>query len=178
MESSVLSGINNYELMKSSDFLLWAQIVPLVSKRMFFDDGMVKVVDHSMIPWTCVDGFSREKRKRKREPWRDEMNNFATKVNKVIPNLLKVNLRKASMQAASSTSTASSQGKGPLVAVAQLTATNDHAKNFSEAAQCAQQAADKGCSLLALPECFSFIGSSPQETLAQVGGLRPLFFFS
>jgi hypothetical protein len=103
------------------------------------------------------------------------MNNFATKVNKVIPNLLKVNLRKASMQAVSSTSTAS-QGKGPLVAVAQLTATNDHAKNFSEAAQCAQQAADKGCSLLALPECFSFIGSSPQETLAQVGGVRPLFF--
>jgi hypothetical protein len=38
MESSVLSGINNYEFMKSSDFL-WAQIISLVSERLFFDDG-------------------------------------------------------------------------------------------------------------------------------------------
>lgn len=61
--------------------------------------------------------------------------------------------------------------KAPLVAVAQLTATNDHAKNFQDAVKCAKDAAAQGCSFLALPECFSFIGSSVQETLEQAEAL-------
>lgn len=56
---------------------------------------------------------------------------------------------------------------GPLVAVAQLTATNDHAQNFRDAETCARAAFAAGCSLLALPECFSFIGASAEETIAQ-----------
>lgn len=64
---------------------------------------------------------------------------------------------------------------GPLVAVAQLTATSNHDKNFMDVSICAHQAAEQGCSFLALPECFSFIGSSVQETLDQVYYF-PFFF--
>jgi len=46
-------------------------------------------------------------------------------------------------------------------------ATSDHAQNFADAATCARLSKKQGCSLLCLPECFSFIGSSPAETLAQ-----------
>ena len=101
-----------------------------------------------------------------------------------------------------STSVGDHDHQGPVVAVAQLTATSDHAKNFADAATCASQAAAKGAVLLCLPEvpgcanaslfrgagvetrriiclvlnlpcrnlatqCFSFIGSSADETIAQ-----------
>lgn len=44
------------------------------------------------------------------------------------------------------------------VAVAQMTATGDSSKNFDTCSDLARQAADAGCALLCLPECFSFIG--------------------
>lgn len=44
------------------------------------------------------------------------------------------------------------------VAVGQMTATNDIEKNFGACSRLAKQAFDQGCALLALPECFAFIG--------------------
>jgi len=55
--------------------------------------------------------------------------------------------------------------------VAQLTSTGDHAANFANAAALAEEASEQGCGFLALPECFSFIGTSAAETVAQSEGL-------
>ena len=57
------------------------------------------------------------------------------------------------------------------VAVAQLTSTGDHAANFANVAALAEEASEQGCGFLALPECFSFIGTSAAETVAQSEGL-------
>jgi len=54
------------------------------------------------------------------------------------------------------------------VAVAQMTSTGDHEANFVQAASLARDAAAKGCALVCLPECFSFIGLSVPDTIAQV----------
>ena len=53
------------------------------------------------------------------------------------------------------------------VAVGQMTSTSNVLDNYETCARLARQAKDAGCSLLALPECFSFIGSTGEESLAQ-----------
>ncbi len=49
------------------------------------------------------------------------------------------------------------------VAVGQMTAVGDQLANFETCKRLAQEAAGKGCRMLFLPECFSFIGTSQQE---------------
>lgn len=44
------------------------------------------------------------------------------------------------------------------LAVGQMTATNNIDANFAACSRLAKSAADEGCGLLALPECFAFIG--------------------
>jgi len=53
------------------------------------------------------------------------------------------------------------------VAVAQITSTSDKQQNFQSCRALAVEAASTGAKLLALPECFNFIGSSAQETIEQ-----------
>ncbi|KAK3259876.1 hypothetical protein CYMTET_31144 [Cymbomonas tetramitiformis] len=56
---------------------------------------------------------------------------------------------------------------GPVkIAVGQMTAKNDLLTNYSTCERLCQQAAEAGCKLLCLPECFSFLGSSDQESLS------------
>lgn len=52
------------------------------------------------------------------------------------------------------------------VAVGQMTATADRDANFLTCKQLAQAAVAEQCSMLFLPECFSFIGRSPAESVA------------
>eukprot|EP00775_Hariotina_reticulata_P010801 gene10801-10957_t len=58
------------------------------------------------------------------------------------------------------------------VAVGQMTAVGDQLLNFNTCKQLAEQAATAGCSMLFLPECFSFIGTSQQESLAKAEPLE------
>lgn len=50
-------------------------------------------------------------------------------------------------------------------AIAQLCSTASKHHNLLNIAKCARIASEKGASMLFLPECFGFIGSSSQETL-------------
>lgn len=50
-------------------------------------------------------------------------------------------------------------------AIAQLCSTASKHNNLLNVAKCARIASEKGASMLFLPECFGFIGSSSQETL-------------
>jgi predicted amidohydrolase len=50
-------------------------------------------------------------------------------------------------------------------AIAQLCSTASKHNNLLNVAKCARIASECGASVLFLPECFGFIGSSPQETL-------------
>ena len=59
----------------------------------------------------------------------------------------------------------------PRVAVGQLNSTGDHAANLAQAEKLCEDAAAAGANLLCLPEAFSFIGASPQETIAQAEAL-------
>ncbi|PNH11452.1 Nitrilase 1, partial [Tetrabaena socialis] len=52
------------------------------------------------------------------------------------------------------------------IAVGQMTSTGDTSANFDTCARLAQDAVQAGCRMIFLPECFSFIGESPSETLA------------
>ncbi|KAG2434562.1 hypothetical protein HYH02_012228 [Chlamydomonas schloesseri] len=52
------------------------------------------------------------------------------------------------------------------VAVGQMTACGDQAANLAVCSRLAQDAAAAGCTALFLPECFSFIGESPAQSLA------------
>ncbi|GIL79098.1 hypothetical protein Vretifemale_8387, partial [Volvox reticuliferus] len=66
-----------------------------------------------------------------------------------------------------STRVAEAGGPGPIrIAVGQMTATGDQAANLSTCARLAKDAAEAGCSMLFLPECFSFIGESQAESVA------------
>ena len=61
----------------------------------------------------------------------------------------------------------SSASTKPLrrAAIAQLCSTSSKLQNLIDVAKCAGQASQLGASMLFLPECFGFIGSSAQETL-------------
>ena len=59
----------------------------------------------------------------------------------------------------------------PRVAVGQLNSTGDHAANLAQAEKLCEDAAAAGANLLCLPEAFSFIGASPQETISQAEAL-------
>ncbi|GFR42671.1 hypothetical protein Agub_g3482, partial [Astrephomene gubernaculifera] len=52
------------------------------------------------------------------------------------------------------------------IAVAQMTSGGDQEANFATCARLAREAAEAGCRMLFLPECFAFIGASPAESLA------------
>jgi predicted amidohydrolase len=52
-------------------------------------------------------------------------------------------------------------------AIAQLCATNNKLQNLLNVARCAGMARQQGASILFLPECFGFIGTSSEETLQQ-----------
>lgn len=52
-------------------------------------------------------------------------------------------------------------------AIAQLCATNNKLQNLLNVAKCAGMARHQGASILFLPECFGFIGTSSEETLQQ-----------
>lgn len=49
------------------------------------------------------------------------------------------------------------------VAVGQMTSVGDQDANFNVCSQLAREAAHKGCKMLFLPECFSFIGVNQKE---------------
>jgi predicted amidohydrolase len=53
-----------------------------------------------------------------------------------------------------------------IAAIAQLCSTSNKLQNLYNIAQCAGWAKRHGASMLFLPECFGFIGSSAKETLA------------
>ncbi|GAX78444.1 hypothetical protein CEUSTIGMA_g5885.t1 [Chlamydomonas eustigma] len=55
----------------------------------------------------------------------------------------------------------------PKVAVSQMTAVGDQAVNFETCRKLAQSSVAAGCSMLFLPECFSFIGSSQPESISK-----------
>ena len=59
----------------------------------------------------------------------------------------------------------------PRVAVGQINSTSDHAGNLAQAADLCRAAEAAGAGLLCLPEAFSFIGASPQETISQAEAL-------
>jgi deaminated glutathione amidase len=63
-----------------------------------------------------------------------------------------------------STNTVMDQGLAKA-AVAQLTSTSDKLLNLRDIAICAALAKQNGATMLFLPECFGYIGSSPTETL-------------
>jgi predicted amidohydrolase len=65
------------------------------------------------------------------------------------------------VRAMSTTSSNSSK----RAAIAQLTATNNKYSNLINVAHCAALAKNQGASMLFLPECFGFIGSSGAETI-------------
>ncbi|KAL3147867.1 hypothetical protein ABBQ32_002588 [Trebouxia sp. C0010 RCD-2024] len=58
------------------------------------------------------------------------------------------------------------------VAVGQMTSTSDREANYIICQQLAQAAVAEGCSMLFLPECFSFIGGSPAESTAAASPLE------
>lgn len=51
------------------------------------------------------------------------------------------------------------------VAVGQLCSTSDTASNFKKIRHLTERAKIANCQLLALPECFSFIGTSSSESV-------------
>ncbi|KAI8464753.1 MAG: carbon-nitrogen hydrolase [Monoraphidium minutum] len=53
------------------------------------------------------------------------------------------------------------------IAVGQMTSVGDQAANFETCRRLAEEAAGRGCSMLFLPECFSFIGTSQPESLSK-----------
>ncbi|WIA37182.1 hypothetical protein OEZ86_014137 [Tetradesmus obliquus] len=61
----------------------------------------------------------------------------------------------------------SQPGRRSKVAVGQMTSVGDQLANFNTCKQLAEQAAAAGCSMLFLPECFSFIGASQPESLSK-----------
>eukprot|EP00038_Savillea_parva_P025199 m.46643 g.46643 ORF g.46643 m.46643 type:complete len:318 (+) comp6788_c0_seq1:1037-1990(+) len=64
----------------------------------------------------------------------------------------------------------------PRIAVAQMRSTDVVEDNFDTVRRLVQRAADQGCSLVSLPECFEWIGSGPAESLAFAQRLdEPLF---
>ncbi|KAF6254735.1 carbon-nitrogen hydrolase [Scenedesmus sp. NREL 46B-D3] len=71
-----------------------------------------------------------------------------------------------SAAAAAAAAAASPAGRRCKVAVAQMTSVGDQLANFNTCKQLAEQAAAAGCSMLFLPECFSFIGASQPEVRA------------
>eukprot|EP00928_Gymnodinium_smaydae_P009477 TRINITY_DN13559_c0_g1_i1.p1 TRINITY_DN13559_c0_g1~~TRINITY_DN13559_c0_g1_i1.p1 ORF type:complete len:283 (-),score=58.83 TRINITY_DN13559_c0_g1_i1:201-1049(-) len=52
------------------------------------------------------------------------------------------------------------------IGLCQMTARNDKDVNFETCRGLVAEAVDKGCDLVALPECFSFIGAQPGEAQA------------
>ncbi|KAI2489971.1 carbon-nitrogen hydrolase [Fragilaria crotonensis] len=69
-----------------------------------------------------------------------------------------------SISAAAAASSSSSLPK-PKAAVVQLTSTSNKFSNLVKIARCAAFAKQQGASMLFLPECFGFMGSSATETL-------------
>ncbi|GIL63720.1 hypothetical protein Vafri_17747 [Volvox africanus] len=56
---------------------------------------------------------------------------------------------------------------GPVrIAVGQMTSNGDQEANLATCARLAKDAAEAGCRMLFLPECFSFIGESQAESVA------------
>ena len=58
-----------------------------------------------------------------------------------------------------------------------MTEYSNHTQNLADVAECARRASAAGCVFLALPECFSFIGASPDETIAQAIVMNYFMFF-
>ncbi|XP_064032243.1 deaminated glutathione amidase isoform X2 [Pogoniulus pusillus] len=59
----------------------------------------------------------------------------------------------------------------PLVAVCQVTSTPDKEQNFASCARLVQEAAQRGASLIFLPEGFDYIGEDTAQTLSLAEGL-------
>mmetsp|Transcript_32769 Transcript_32769/g.104459 ORF Transcript_32769/g.104459 Transcript_32769/m.104459 type:complete len:303 (-) Transcript_32769:1122-2030(-) len=62
------------------------------------------------------------------------------------------------------------------LAIGQMTATGSHAANVETARALCELASEAGATMLALPECFAFIGSNASETLAQATTLKDAKF--
>jgi len=75
-------------------------------------------------------------------------------------------MRRVAAALGAPTSTSKRMSPTPLVAVAQLTATDDRKENLRVCRDLAFQAKAAGAGLLCLPECFSFLGRSWRETVA------------
>ncbi|KAM3577190.1 hypothetical protein VYU27_000873 [Nannochloropsis oceanica] len=77
-------------------------------------------------------------------------------------------MRFASLASAAAATAASSSRlpMNPLVAVGQLTSTEDRDQNIRRCRDLAVRAKKAGAALLCLPECFSLVGSSWRETVA------------
>ena len=92
-----------------------------------------------------------------------------------LPSALRLPFRGASRRvprAAAAMSTTASPARGASrIAVGQMCATNDLDANFDTCASLVQQAASRGCVLLALPECFAYIGVKGTDAL---GVMEPL----
>ena len=69
------------------------------------------------------------------------------------------------MSSAHSGNSAAAAAATSTIAVAQLTSTSSKWDNLVDVARCAGWAKQQNCSMLFLPECFGFIGSSAAETL-------------
>lgn len=63
-------------------------------------------------------------------------------------------------------STKSGDNKKTFIAVCQLTSTEDKEKNFRTAEGLIRSAADMGCRMVFLPECFDMICETRQQTMA------------
>lgn len=77
-----------------------------------------------------------------------------------------VHQRPSALTVAAVMSTQQSSCK-PRVAVAQMTAVGDQLSNFNTCKKLAQAAQEANACMLFLPECFSFIGTSQQESLSK-----------
>lgn len=69
-------------------------------------------------------------------------------------------------------SMSTTSSKPRIAAVAQVTSTNNKFSNLVNVAKCAAMAKNQGASMLFLPECFGFIGSSGAETLENAENLE------
>ena len=67
--------------------------------------------------------------------------------------------------ASEASSTPPPRGGKARAAVGQMTATDDVETNFATCARLAKEAADAGCAILMLPECFAFIGVAGTDAL-------------
>ncbi|GBF91685.1 nitrilase [Raphidocelis subcapitata] len=80
--------------------------------------------------------------------------------------------QRRAMASAGEGAAAASARKPCRIGVGQMTSVGDQLANFETCKRLAEEAVSKGCRVLFLPECFSFIGTSQPESLSKAEPLE------